>query len=182
VPTTSRHWWETHHVDVFDAVRTVLAVRRFENRPVSEDVIRMIVEAGRLTGSATNRQPWAFVVVTERETLRRLGGSESSGPYIAEAPLAIAVAVRRGSRFAVSDGSRAIQSMLLTAWDAGVGSNWAGFLGMEEARSILAVPDEYDMLAVVPFGYPTEVPRMGRKNRKPLAEVASRERFGRPFA
>jgi nitroreductase len=169
-------------VDVFEAVRTVLAVRTYEDRPVPENLIRRIVEAGRLTASATNRQPWHFVIVTERERVRSLGEAVKSGRYIADAPLAIAVAVDRESRFAVSDASRAIQSMILTAWDAGVGSNWTGFLGIEGVRLVLAIPDAYDILAVLPFGYPAQPVGAGKKNRKPLAEVASRERSGQRFA
>src|SRR4030095_4994510 len=100
------------HMEVFDAVRTLLAVRGYQDKPIPEAVVRRIVEAGRLTGSGMNRQPWHFIVVRERETLRSLGAVASSGSYVAQAPLAIVVATDR-SRFAVSDASRAIQSMLL---------------------------------------------------------------------
>src|ERR1700750_1439158 len=70
-----------------------------------------------------------FIVVREAETLRRLGALASSGSYVAQAPLAIVVATDK-SRLAVSDASRGIQSMLLTAWADGVGSNWVGFGGL----------------------------------------------------
>ena len=166
---------------VFDAARTVLAVREYRDEPVPEDVVRRIVEAGRLTASSQNGQPWHFVVVTVRDTLARLGEAVAHGRYTADAALAIAVAVERRSRFGLSDASRAIQSMILTAWDEGVGSNWTGFTGMDEVRPILGIPEEYDVVAVVPFGYPTRKLGKGRKRRKPLAEVASREHFGRPF-
>src|SRR5713226_9715450 len=102
-------------VDVFEGIRTLLAVRRYLDRPVPETAVRKILEAGRLTGSAMNLQPWHFIVVQDRETLTRLGALARSGPYIAQAPLAIVVAVEK-SGYAVSDASRAIQSMLLTAW------------------------------------------------------------------
>ena len=91
------------------------------------------------------------------------------------------VAVEKSNKFGVSDGSRAIQSMILTAWEAGVGSNWVGFGGMNEVGAILGIPDHYDVLAIVPFGYPTEERSQGKKNRKVLSEVASLDRFGRPF-
>jgi nitroreductase len=169
-------------MDVFDAVRTVLAVRRFRDDPVPDDVVHRIVEAGRLTASSMNAQPWHFVVVSEPETLRRLGRSIRSAPYIADAPLAVAVAYERDSVFGISDASRAIQSMILTAWEAGVGSNWAGFGHLDPVRVLLEIPDAYDVLAVVPFGYPADHRRGGRKNRKPVEAIASRERFGRPFA
>jgi nitroreductase len=60
-------------MDVFEAARTMLPVRRYQGRPVPEDVVRRIIEAGRLTGSARNRQPWHFLVVQDRETLRQIG-------------------------------------------------------------------------------------------------------------
>jgi nitroreductase len=169
-------------MDVFDAVRTVLAVREYQARPIPEDVIHRIVEAGRLTGSASNRQPWHFIVITEPETIRRLGKAVRTGSYTAGAAMAIVVAVTRDDRFALSDASRAIQSMVLTAWDFGVGSNWTGFAGMDQVRPILAIPDDLDVIALIPFGYPAKDRRAGKKNRKPLSEVASRERFGRPFS
>ena len=167
-------------MDVFEAVRTLLAVRGYQDKPVPDAVVRRIVEAGRLTGSGMNRQPWHFIVVRDREALRRLGALASSGPYVAQAPLAIVVATDK-SRFAVSDASRAIQSMLLTAWADGVASNWVGFGGLEEVKPLLNIPAELDVLAILPFGYPVGVVGRGKKQRKPLRAVAHRERYGQPF-
>ena len=167
-------------MDVFEAVRTVLAVRSYRPDPIPHDTVARIVEAGRLTGSSMNGQPWHFVVVDDRATLQRMGELAQSGPYMAQAPLAIVVAVGK-TPFGVSDGSRAIQSMVLTAWAEGVGSNWVGFRGLEEIRTLLAIPDEYEILAAVPFGYPTEPASQGKKNRKPLAEVASHGKYGQAF-
>ncbi len=167
-------------MEVFDAIRTLLAVRQYEDKPVPQDVLRRILEAGRLTASGMNVQPWHFVVVQDRETLRQLGALAPTGPYIAQAPLAIAVAVNRGL-LAVSDASRAIQSMLLTAWAEGVGGNWVGFGKLEAVKPVLGIPDDLDVLAILPFGYPAAPVGRGEKERKPLAQVASRERYGRPF-
>ena len=167
-------------MDVFEAVRTLLAIRSYRDTPIPDAVVRRIVEAGRLTGSGMNRQPWHFIVVRDRKTLGRLGEVASSGPYIAEAPLAIVVAIDK-TRFAVSDASRAIQSMLLTAWADGVGSNWVGFGGLDKVKTLLDIPDRLEVLAVVPFGYPVRAVGRGKKRRKTLREVAHGERFGQPF-
>jgi nitroreductase len=167
-------------MDVFEAVRTLLAVRKYRDTPIPDATVRRIVEAGRLTGSGMNLQPWHFVVVRDRTTLRRLGELASSGPYAADAPLAIVVAIDT-TRFAVSDASRAIQSMLLTAWADGVGSNWVGFGGLDKANKLLDIPATLEVLAILPFGYPTRPIGRGKKQRKPLREVAHVERFGRPF-
>jgi nitroreductase len=166
--------------DVFEAVRTLLAVRSYQRTPVPDAVIRRIVEAGRLTGSGMNGQPWHFIVVRDAETLQRLGGLASSGSYVAQAPLAIVVATEK-SRFAVSDASRAIQSMLLTAWADGVGSNWVGFGGLDKVKPLLEIPAGLDVLAILPFGYPARAVGKGKKQRKSLRQVAHLERFGRSF-
>jgi len=167
-------------MEVYEAVRTVLAVRKYQEKPVPPDVIRRLVEAGWLTGSATNSQPWYFIVVEDRDTLRRLGALARTGPYVAQAPLAIVVAIER-TKFSVSDASRAIQSMILTAWSEGVGSNWVGFLNLDEVKPLLSIPADLDVLAIVPFGYPAQAVGKGQKRRKPLSEVAHRGRFGQPF-
>jgi nitroreductase len=169
-------------MEVFEAVRTLLAVRKYRDRRVPPDVVARIVEAGRLTGSSMNRQPWHFIVVEDAETLRRLGELAETGPYIADAPLAIVVAIER-TPTSVSDGSRAVQSMMLTAWSEGVGSNWVGFTGgLPKVNSLLDIPDQLDVLAIIPFGYPARAIGRGKKKRRPLSDVAHREKFGRPFA
>ena len=167
-------------MEVFEAVRTMLAVRRYLDRAVPEAIVQRIVEAGRLTGSAMNLQPWHFIVVQERDTLRRLGALARSGPYVAEAPLAIVVVIDR-TGYAVSDASRAIDSMMLTAWAEGVGSNWVGFGNLEKVNALLGIPSERDVLAILPFGYPADRIGRGKKKRKPLRAVAHRERYGQPF-
>ncbi len=164
-------------MNVFDAVKTVLAIRSYEDKPIPDEIVRRIVEAGRLTGSSMNRQPWHFIIIQDRQMLRQLGALASSGPYIAEAPLAIAVVIDR-TRFAVSDGSRAIQSMFLTAWDEGIGSNWVGFMGFEDVKPLLNIPADMDVLAILPFGYPTKSVGKGKKQRKEFDEVVHSERWG----
>ena len=166
---------------VFDAVRTMVAVRDYDDRPVSEDVVTNIVEAAHLSASSMNRQPWHFVVVRDRDRLRQLAGMVKTGRYISGAALAVVVGVEKDSPFALSDASRAIQSMMLTAWAEGVGSNWVGFAGMREVADLLGIPNDYDVVAIVPFGYPRRPARQGRKNRKPLGEIASAEAYGNPF-
>ena len=167
-------------MEVYEAVRTVLAVRQYQETPVPPEVVRRIVEAGHLTGSAKNAQPWHFIVIEDRETLRQLGALARTGPYTAQAPLAIVVVIEK-TPFAVSDASRAIQSMVLTAWSDGLGSNWVGFQGLAEVKALLGIPEDLDLLAILPFGYPAQAIGQGKKRRKPLSEVAHRERFGQPF-
>ena len=172
-------------MDVIDTIRTVLAVRNYQETPVPQDAIRRILEAGQMTGSAKNVQPWHFIVVENRNTLRQLGTLIPTGTYVAQAPLAIIVAAEQ-SVFALSDASRAIQSMIIAAWSEGIGSNWAGFptpgiLDLTPTKQLLAIPERLDVVGVISFGYPLPAPVRGKKRRKSLSEVAHRERFGQPY-
>ena len=168
---------------VFEAVRTVLAVRDFDARPLPEGLLNRIAESAHLTASASNLQPWHFVMVYERQHLQELGRLVRTGPYIANAAAAVIVAYEKSNSLALSDASRAIQSMILTAWAEGVGSNWTGFTGrLDGVRQAFGLPGTFDVLAVVPFGYPTRKLGLGRKKRKPLGEVVSHEKFGTPWS
>jgi nitroreductase len=168
-------------MDTFDAIRTVLATRQFRDTPIPDDVVHEIVEAGRLTASSMNGQPWHFIVVQDKDSLRQLGALARTGPYIPQAPLAVVVATADGP-YALSDASRAIQSMILAGWSRGAASNWVGFHGLDAVKPVLGIPQNMDVLAILPFGYPANPASKGKKNRKPLSEVASRERFGQPFS
>jgi nitroreductase len=77
--------------------------------------------------------------------------------------------------FSVSDASRAIQSMILTAWSERVGSNWVGFRGLDEVKSLLSIPDELEVLAIIPFGYPAQPIGKGKKSasRSPKSPTSS---------
>ena len=167
--------------EVFEAVRTVLAVREYEARPIPDDVLRRIAEAGRLTASGGNQQPWHFVFVTDRQMLEELGRLVKTAPYVATAAAAIVAAGERDNPIAVADVSRAIQSMILTAWADGVGSNWTGFASLEPVRELVGLPDKYKVFAVLPLGYPIRKLSKGLKNRKPPDEVLSAGRFGHPL-
>ncbi len=168
-------------MQVFEAIKTLLAVREYQPTPIPDDVVTRILEAARLTGSSRNSQQWDFVVVRQPQTLQRLGELAVYGPYIANAPLAVAVIVPDGAVGAI-DGARATQDMMLTAWEAGIGSNWVGNVNTAPIRELLALPQDRMVLTIIPFGYPAQAVGAGIKKRKPLDAVAHNEQFGSPFA
>ncbi len=164
-------------MNVEQAITTLLAVRAYTGEPVSDDIIRRILEAGRLTASSQNRQPWHFVAVRDRQVLGSLAEAAKTGPYIADAAFAIVVAVTPTSP-AVSDASRAIQDMMLVGWDHGLGSNWVGSVGrMGEVRDLLGIPEEIEVVAVIPFGYPAQAVGKGKKQRRAFDDVVHWDRW-----
>lgn len=168
--------------EVFESIETVMAVREYAGRELPADAVRRVLDAGRLTASASNRQPWHFVLVRDAAGLRKLASMMRTGPYIANAAAAVIVGYEKESgEFGISDGSRAIQSMMIGAWGDGIGSNWTGFAHRhDDVRAEFGFPDHYDILAIVPLGYPKRKV-IGRKKRKPFDEVVSAERFGTPL-
>ena len=170
-------------MDAFEAIRTVLAVREYKEKPIPPDALQRILDAAHLTASSRNGQPWHFIVVQDRAKIQHLASLAKSGPYMVNAPLVIAVAIEKASEYGHSDAGRAIQSMVLTAWSEGIGSNWVGYEGTLEAiASEFGLPDDHSLIALVPFGYPVKKLGKGKKNRRPFDEVVHGETYGTPFS
>jgi nitroreductase len=167
-------------MQVMKAIETMLAVRGYSSKPIADEIVTRIVQAGRLTASAMNQQAWDFVVIRDHDTLRQLGALATTGRYIAGAQFAVAVVVP-DSPIGIIDGARASQDMMLAAWEEGIGSNWVGNVNNEAIKKLLNIPVERMVLTVIPFGYPDRTIGAGRKNRKPLDNVAHRERYGQPY-
>jgi len=167
-------------MDVFDCIVSRPAVRNFRPEPLPEDVVKKILHAGRQAHSQRNRQPWRFIVVQDRETLKQIGALASTGPYIAEAPLAIALVIE-GAKNPYIDAARAAECLMLAAWGEGVGSCWVGGLDRPQIKTLLGVPEEAELVTVLPFGYPTNEEESKKKVRKRLGKIAFRERYGQPF-
>lgn len=156
--------------------------RRYDRRPLPEDVVRRILDAGRLAGSAQNRQPWRFVVVESRERVERLAETVYAPGNLLGATLVVAVAV--GGKGPTSfDAGRAAQNMLLAAWDEGVASCPNGLADAEEATAVLELAEGERPAIVLSFGYPSS-PRdpearspeewSALANRRPLEETVRR--------
>lgn len=171
-------------MEVYECIRSRRTWRDYKADAVPERVIRKILRAGRWSPSSTNSQPWHFVVVTNRETIGELGRIATQGPFIATAPLVIAIAMENALRPHL-DAGRALQQMELTAWEEGLGTCFVGLRAEEQQAAIkelLGIPAELELITVLPFGYRGERPanRVGTP-RKPLEEMAHRERFGVPY-
>lgn len=167
-------------MDVHEAIRTRYAVRDFRPDALPQDTILRILEAGRLAPSQRNRQQWHFVVVQDRETLRKIGELSPTGSFIGQAPMAVVV-VMQGAKMAEIDAARAVENMILAGWAEGVGTCWVGGIDRDAVKTLLNIPADGELITILPFGYPTRLSLKGIKNRKELSEVAHRERFGNPY-
>jgi nitroreductase len=169
-------------METLEAIRTLLAVKSYKHDPVSDSAVRTILEAGRLSGSAHNNQPWHFVVVRDPNTRSELGARIPPSRYISDAPVAIGVFIADNDGWGEMDGARAIQSMLLAAWDLGLGSTWTSSPRFGEiVNPLLGVPEEFKFIGFVTIGLPDQPSGKGIKRRKPLSEIAHIERFGESY-
>ena len=168
-------------MDAYDCIRSRREVREYRPDPVPDEIVRKILQAGRWAPSSKNEQPWHFIVVRDRDTLRAIGEVATSEPFIADAPMAIAVATENAFRRDL-DAGRALQQMQLMAWSEGIGSCFVG-LTLEgpdrKVKELLGIPENADLVTVMPFGYlKREYSGTGGKRRRPLDEVAHSERYG----
>ena len=172
-------------MDVNDAVLTRLTVREYKPDAVPDDVVDRLLEAGRLSPSSQNLQPWHFIVIRDAATIKRLGEMATQGPFLGDAPLAIAVVTDDTPR-APLDAGRAIQQMELVAWEAGLGTCFIGIRDAEQnaaIKEVLGIPTHLVLLTILPFGYrkSANMGKFGRRNRRSMAEVAHSERFGNTY-
>lgn len=163
-------------MDTFTCIRTRREIRDYLDQPISEKSLHKILEAGRLAPSSKNSQPWHFVVIRDKELLDKISKLTPTGAHIARAPLAIAV-LMDGAKLPEVDGTRAIQNMVLAAWDIGIGSCWVTNFYDDEVKELLGAPQTMRLLTVIPFGYPVEPKTNRRKIRKPLREIVHFEKF-----
>ena len=170
-------------MEVFRCIRTRRTVRDFTPDPVPDAVIHKILQAARWAPSSSNTQPWHFIVVRERDIIAALGRICTQGAFIGTAPLAIAIAME-GARRPQLDAGRALQQMELVAWDEGLGTCFVGIRGeqQQEVKTLLGIPDELELVTVLPFGYRIARPPGAGTPRKPLSEIAHGERFGQSLS
>ena len=163
-----------------EAVRTKLDSREFSKQPVGADVKKAVLEAARLTQSGVNSQHWRFILVQDPKNHAKLAADSTTGGRLANTNFADIVCTDPTKNYHLLDAGRALQDMQLTAWDSGVTSRiYTGFK-QQEMRRDFGVPENLNTTVVVGFGYPLKK-ILGRKDRKPLSELAFLERYGAPL-
>jgi nitroreductase len=168
---------------VQEAIRTKRAIRTFQDKPLPEDAVNEILNAGRLAQSAKNIQPWHFIAIQDKATLKALAELGHYAGHLAGAALGVAlVTPPPEQRFSVMfDTGQAAAYMQLAAWEMGITSCPATIYQPEKARELLGFPEEFTINVALSFGYPSEeaeAPRPARKQgRRQFDEVVHFERW-----
>ena len=165
-------------MDTFLAITSRRETRDYADRPIPDEVTQRILDAGRLAGSARNRQPWEFLIVEDAAARARLADAVYEPANIRGARLVIAILGRSGL-----DIGRCAQNMVLTAWNEGVGSCPNGLKAPEDAQRALSLDADDEIALVLTFGYPardldplrrTPEEWSKRANRRSLDELTRR--------
>jgi nitroreductase len=167
---------------VIDTIYKRRSVREFTEKPISREDINIILNAGRWAPSGLNNQPWRFIVIRNRETILKLSECTHYTGIVAGAPLLIAVFLDTEASYNwtkdVEAIGAAIQNMLLSSCELGLGGVWLGEIlnQKENVNSILECPSKLELMAVLAIGEPS--PRERTSTRKALSEIVYDEKHG----
>ena len=164
-------------MDALEAIKTRRSVRKYKPDPVSKEVLKTLVDAGRLAPTARNEQPWEFVVVTDAAKRQRLVDLATHGKFIAEAPACIVV-LCKPSDYYLEDGSAATTQIMLAATALGLGTCWVAGDKKDYAPAILkaiGAPAKHKLVSLIAVGYAAETPAPGKRR---VEQVLHWEAFG----
>ena len=158
------------------------SIRDYEDKPIPEDKLIRVLEAARLAPSGSNRQPWKFVVVKDRQTRQKLAQAAEGQTFVGKAPVVIAavatmlelVMICGVAEYPV-DLAIAVDHLTLAAVDEGLGTCWIGAFSQEKVHDILKIPKNCRTVALLPLGFPKQPGRP--KVRKSLDEIVCYETF-----
>lgn len=148
------------------------SIRAYQDKPIDDKELNMILEAGRWTPSASNRQPWRFIIIKNKDILLKLAKTLSYGRFMKEVPIAIAIVakMKTSPKWYLIDTSLVSMNMMLMAWSLGIGTCWIGAMNRGKAKEILGLGDNDHLLTILPFGYiKGEIPEPTA--RKPLEKI-----------
>lgn len=131
------------------------SIRAFQKEEIKEEHLKMILEAGRWTPSASNRQPWEFIIIKDKEILQKVSETAIYGKFFKRAPLAIAIVGKpsQSPNWYKIDTSLVSMQMMLMAWALDIGSCWIGSMDREKAKTLLGISKDDYLLTILPFGY-----------------------------
>lgn len=170
-------------MEVYQAILTKRAVRKFKDQPLPRETVEKILNAGRRAQSSKNTQPWHFIAVQDKETLEKLSRLGHYAGHMAGAALGVVILTPPfTNRFSIMlDAGQAAAYMQLAAWEMGIGSVPATIYEPERARELLGFPEDLEARIAFSFGYPEDEEQLTRPpskgGRKTFDEVVRWERW-----
>jgi nitroreductase len=173
-------------VDFYEVIRTRRSIRSFKKDQIPEDALNRVLDAARIAPSGSNRQPWRFILVTDDSLKQRMVAACNNQNFVAEAPVIVVFCGQRlplnrggymGEMSILLDVSIAFTHLILAARAEGLGTCWIGAFDNGEVKKLLKIPENYEVVAITPLGYPSEGGFTETTNRKTLDEIVSQNKF-----
>ena len=164
-------------MSLVDVVLNRRSIRRYEPKEIPRDVLDKILEAGRQAPSAANKQAWHFIVLTDSEIKKELSKGMFNR-FIKDAPITVVGCAHKdliASKWSIVSTTIALQNMVVAAWAMGIGSCWVGDFSEEKVKKLLNIPESWNIVALVSFGYPAEKPQPRKK--KTIEKIVSFNKF-----
>jgi nitroreductase len=164
-------------MSLVDVVLSRRSIRRYEQKEIPRDVLDKILEAGRQAPSAANKQPWHFIVLTDSEIKKKLSNRAFSR-FIKDAPVCIVGCAHKdliAGKWSIVSTTIALENMVIAAWALGIGSCWIGDFSEEKVKKLLSIPESWNVVALISFGYPAEKPQP--RKRKRVEEIVGFNKF-----
>ncbi|MGB9622657.1 MAG: nitroreductase family protein [Candidatus Bathyarchaeia archaeon] len=167
-----------------EVIKNRRSIRSFLDKELPEETSKILIEAACLAPSAGNLQPWEFIIVKGEDTKRMLVEAAYGQTFISEAKLVIVVCIdpnrsasrygtRGSSLYCLQDTAAAVQNILLTATENGLGGCWIGAFDEKKASKALKLPQGIRPVAIIPIGYPKTIP--SSRPRRGYSEVVHLE-------
>jgi nitroreductase len=169
-------------MEVYEAIMTRRSVRAYDSKQIPEDILLRVLEAGRAAPSASNAQPWHFIVI-KNPGKRKILSKRMFTRFLAESPVVLVGCGEKNKKYHMVDVSIAMQQMVLAATAEGLGTCWIGDFDDRVVHDLLKIPEKYNIVCLLAMGYPREKLDLGAKlvrsrNRKKLEEIVSLNEFG----
>jgi len=131
------------------------SIRTFLDKMIADKDLEMILEAGKWAPSASNKQPWEFIIIKNKEFLKKISESAIYSKFMKRAPVAIAIVgkIKENPNWYIQDTTLVSMNMMLMAWALGIGTCWIGSMDREKAKELLNLGKDDFLLTILPFGY-----------------------------
>jgi nitroreductase len=170
-------------MNVMDAIKARKSVRSYLEKPIEEEKLTSVLEAGRLAPSASNRQEWRFIIVRDKTKRKKVSDAASRQGFVGDAPAIIVACAETdehlmmcGQQCYPIDVAIALDHITLAAVEKGLGTCWIGAFEEGQVREILGIPNEIRVVGLMPIGYPAD-PSVKEKTRLSFDRIVKYEHW-----
>ena len=168
-------------MDALELLKSRRSIRKYKSTPIEDEKIKKCLEAARWAPSASNKQPWEFIIVKDEKVRKKFAEIHPYAKFVAESPVVFVPLTNPEihAKYHMSDTGSSIMHFMIEAHSLGLGTCWAGVIGASfepELKKLLNIPDHLNIMAIVALGYPDQT---RESSRKPMDELVHWEKYSK---